>query len=196
MTLFDLLFIALFLTAAGNLVAAGIAALRGRSGAALRRLRILAIGAVAYLAVVVMVSLLSPRHYIGLGDRQCSDDWCIAAVQAQRAEAANEARYEVTFEVSSRARRAVQRERSVVVYLRDGEGRRYDAEPAGSDPPFDVQLDPGQTVRTTRFFSIPSDVHDVGVVVTREGGMPGPGCCVISDEGSLLHKRTVIRLQS
>jgi hypothetical protein len=192
-TLFDLLFLLLFLIGAVTLGVAGIAAVRGKRVAALAMLRRLGVFTVAYLAVVAIVSLATPRRFIALGDDQCSDDWCIAATGVRRSPGPGGVSYEVTFRVSSRARRVAQRERGVTVYLRDGRGHRYDPDP-GADVPFDVMLEPGQAVTTTRAFTVPFGVPIVGLVIAKGGAFPFPGCCIIGDEGSLLHRRTVVRL--
>ncbi len=193
MRLFDLLFLALFVTGVGLLVASAVAAVRGRGRAARTLLRRLGLAAIAYLGIVVIVSLASPRRIVHVGDDQCSDDWCIAVTNVRRTPVAAGVSYELTFRLSSRARRVAQRERGVRVYLRDERGRRYDPD-AAADVPFDVRLDPGQQVTTTRVFTVPADVPAVGLIVALGGGLPFPGCCIIGDEGSLLHKRTEVRL--
>jgi hypothetical protein len=193
-TIFDLLFLVLALTLAGAIVTAGIAAVRGRGGGARRIVKRAAIGLAAYFAVVVAVSLASPRRRGRIGEDRCSDDWCIAVTAVKRDSIPGGIRYEVTFRLSSRARGISQRERFVVAYLRDAAGRRYDARPDSTSPPFDVLLAPLQALTTTRAFDLPTDARDVGVVVAREGGGNFPGCCIIGDENSLLHKRSIARL--
>jgi hypothetical protein len=193
-TLFDLAFILLFLAAVVTLLVAAGQALRGRVAEAGRVLRRLGIAAVGYLLVVALAGLVTPRRVLAVGDEQCSDDWCIAVAGVSSAGVGDARRYEVTFRVSSRARRVVQRERNVVVYLRDASGRRYEAQPEpATEPRFDVQLSPGEAVSTVRSFIVPAGARDVGLVVAR-GGVPFPTCCIIGDEGSVLHKRTVVRL--
>jgi hypothetical protein len=194
MTIFDLLFIALFLTAAGTSVAAVVAAVRGRRATARVLVRRLALSTAAYLGAVAIVSVASPRRFVDVGENQCSDDWCIAVTGVRRTPGLGEVAYEVTFRISSRARRVAQRERGVVVYLEDGRGRRYDADPRVADAPFDVRLEPLQQVTTTRAFTVPADAPAVGLVVWRTSGMPFPGCCIIGGEGSLFHRRTMVRL--
>jgi hypothetical protein len=138
---------------------------------------------------------MSPQRYVSIGDDQCSDDWCIAVTGARRTLGVRGSTYEVTFRLSSRARRIAQRERFVVAYLRDAHGRRYDPDAGGAVVPFDVRLDPQQAVTTTRRFTVPAEARDLGVVITREGDFFLPGCCIIGEEGSLFHKRPVVRLQ-
>jgi hypothetical protein len=83
-----------------------------------------------------------------------------------------------------------------VAYLRDAAGRRYDADPDTAAVPFDTLLAPGQRVRAQREFVVPTGAVIVGLVFTHEGaGAWFPACCIIGDDGSLLHKRTLVRLE-
>jgi hypothetical protein len=193
-TIFDLLFLVLLLVGVGTLIAAVVAAVRGRRGAAVALLRWFGLSAIAYLGIVAVVSLTSTQRFLHVGDDRCSDDWCIAVAVVQRTPVPAGASYRVTFRVSSRARRVVQRERGVRVYLRDDRGRRFDPDPAGNAVPFDVRLEPLQQVTTTRAFTVPADAPAVGLVVWRTSGTPFPGCCIIGGEGSLFHRRTMVRL--
>ena len=189
MTLFDLLFIVLFLMGVGALVMALVTALRGHGAAALRRLRTLALATLAYMTIVAAVSLVMPRAVVALGQNQCSDDWCIAVDDARQL---TDSSALVTFRLSSRARRVTQRERFVVVYLRDSGGRRYDPDPAPEEPPFDVALTPGAKVLTKRVFRVPRDTRGLGVIVTREGDIPFPRCCIIGT--GVFHKDPIVPL--
>jgi hypothetical protein len=191
MTIFDLVFIAVFFTALAMLVATGLAAVRRRRALALARLRRLGILAGGYLGIVVLVSLVTPRRVLKIGDEQCWDDWCIAVTDAQRQAADGTQSYVVTFRVSSRARRRVQRERDVYVYLMDDRKNCYDPVPDNDAVAFDVQLQPQDGVDTTRRFDLPADARDPVLVVSHGWG---PGKFVIGDSESLFHKRTVVRL--
>jgi hypothetical protein len=194
MTIFDLLFLVLALTAIVTLVAVLIAVVRGRRPAAARLLRRLGVGVLIYFMVLLAVSLLTPRRYLAVGDDQCSDDWCIAVAQATHTPAGDSVDWQLTFRLTSHMGRGFQRELGVVAYLRDSQGRRYDPIGGPDGPPFDVRLAPQQQLTTIRHFRVPLDVRDLGLIVSKEGGPPDPGCCIIGGEGSLLHKRTVVRL--
>jgi len=187
-TLFDLLFIVLFLMGVGALGMALVTALRGHGAAALRRLRTLALATLAYMTIVAAVSLVMPRAVVALGQNQCSDDWCIAVDDARQLTDSTV----VTVRLSSRARRVTQRERFVVVYLRDSGGRRYDPDPAPEEPPFDVALAPGAKVLTKRVFRVPRNTRGLGVIVTREGDIPFPRCCIIGT--GVFHKDPIVPL--
>ena len=193
MTVFDLLFIAVFFGTVGMLVLAGLAALRGRRTRAFALLRWLGLLAGVYLGIVILVSLVSPRRVLNLGEELCSDDWCIAVTNVRRQPAEDAQSYAVTFRISSRARRRAQRERGVLVYLMDDRGRSYDAAPDPAAIPFDILLQPQEAVNITREFHLPADAQNPVLVVTREGWFPG--LFIIGDSGSLFHKRTVVRLE-
>jgi len=189
MTLFDLLFILMFLTGLVVLVSCVVSALRGRGAQAGRRLRTLGVAVLIYMGIVVGVSLLTPRRVLAVGEDQCSDDWCIAVQGATRT---GDSAIAVTFRIASRALRVTQRERFVVVYLRDSVGRRYDPDPdpAPGQPAFDVELGPGAFVNTQRVFGVPRQAAGLGVVVTRAGDIPFPRCCIIGT--GLFHKDPVV----
>jgi hypothetical protein len=194
MTVFDLLFIIVLFASISMLVLAGLAALRRRPVRARANLRRLGVMIGVYIGIVILVSLLSPRRVLHVGDAQCRDDWCIAITDVRRLAAKDALSYEVTFRVSSRARRRAQRERGVQVYLMDDRGRCYNPRTDPAAVPFDVLLQPQQAVAMTRRFSLPADSHDPVLVVSHKGWFPGN--LVIGDSESLFHKRTVVRFES
>ncbi len=167
MTVFDLLFVILFLVSLGTLIAAAVSALRGRRGRAVVLLRRLGVVLALYFCAVILVSALSPQRFSAIGVDQCSDDWCIAVQSVRRDTASTGIRYEVTFRLASRARRVAQRERFVAVYLLDERGRRYAPATDASDTtqvpaPFDTLLQPEETVTTIRRFLVPTDAKSGG----------------------------------
>jgi hypothetical protein len=193
MTVFDLLFLAVFFGTVGMLVVAGLAALRRRRARALAILRWLGLQVGVYLGILIIVSLVTPRRVLNVGDEQCSDDWCIAVTDVRRQPAEVAQSYAVTLRILSRARRRAQRERGVRVYLMDNRGCCYDPVPDPASIPFDVLLQPQEAVNITRVFHLPADAQEPVLVVAREGWTPG--LFVIGDSGSLFHKQTVVRLE-
>ena len=71
MTLFDLVFIAVFLTTVAGLLTTLATALLGHRALSLRWLRMLGIGVAVYMGIVAVTSLLSPRRVVALGEDQC-----------------------------------------------------------------------------------------------------------------------------
>ena len=192
MSVFDLLFIAVFLATITTLIAAAVAAVRGRRAKAASILRGLGAAIGAYFAIVIVVSLASPRREFRVGEARCYDDWCIAVENVKQTPSAAGIAYRVTFRVSSRARRVSQHEYGLDVYLTDNAGNRFDPKSAVDAPPFSVLVKPGDSVETTRIFNVPAQAHDLDLIIGHTGVFPG--CCIIADEGSLFHKPAILRI--
>ena len=195
MTIFDLLFIAVVFASLATLLTAAIAAIRGRRAHALMILRKFGICAIAYLSIVVVVALFSPRRVLNVGDPWCFDDWRLSVESVSRTPAPPLVSYNVSLRIFSQARRVSQRAKGASIFVIDQRGNRYAPEPDLSAVPLDVLLQPGESVTTSRLFKLPADAAGLGLV-TGHGG-PGcfPGCFIIGDNASLFHKRTFVRLQ-
>src|SRR5437016_7951355 len=124
MTIFDLVFILVFLTSLVSLMRILYLGVRNRRDKALRLTKYLGLFLGIYLGSVLIVSLAMPQRTLKLGDQECWDDWCIAVEHLERSNALASATYTVTLRLSSRARRVAQRENGVVVYLVDADGHR------------------------------------------------------------------------
>jgi hypothetical protein len=172
MTIFDLLFLALCLASVVTLLVAGAFAIFGPRRRALRIVTTWAIAAAIYLLTVAVVSLVVGRRTLAIGEPLCFDDWCVTVDGVDSTAASPRVEYTVNLTVSSRARRIRQRENNVVVYLTDGRGARFDALPAATDVPFNVQLGPGESAHVSRTFNAPADAQQLGVVIAHEGGFP------------------------
>jgi len=194
MSIFDLLFIAAFFGVLGALIFVAVSACRGHWTQAATRLKWLGAFVATYFAVVVVVSVVSPQRVFAVGHERCFDDWCIAVADVHASLGKDVASHAVTFRISSRARRVAQRERGWIAYVFDDSGRRFDAQAVTNAVPFDVLLQPGQSIDTVRVFETPLDARHLGLVLAHEGGYHFPGCCIIGEDGSFFHKRTVVQL--
>jgi hypothetical protein len=172
MTLFDLLFIVLFLAGVVSLLVAAWFTVRGQFRRARRIVFRLSTAAAVYMAIVIAVSTILPRRVLQAGDPECFDDVCVALSGFHRIPQGAGAGYVVDWRLFSRARRAAQRENDLAVYLTDNAGRRYNPVASGHDAPFNVLLQPGEAVIVSRSFSLPAEAADVGAVLTHEGGFP------------------------
>ncbi|HLW98160.1 MAG TPA: hypothetical protein VKR82_05900 [Candidatus Acidoferrales bacterium] len=191
MTLFDLVFLASFLITVAVLAMVGIAALR-RQWPLLRKLLIgWAVFATVYFGAMIAVSLASPQRVLSVGENRCWDDFCIAVMNVQRRPASHGNSVDLTLRLSSTAKRVMQRENGVGVYLIDNRGNRYEANPVTTEIPLNVQLGPGDSVETLRVFQVPLDAHGLALGFTHSG----PGYFIIGDDGSFFHKPTVIRIE-
>jgi hypothetical protein len=171
-TIFDLVFIALFLISIGTLAVAAIFAVLGRRARAIGILKALVIVVAIYCGIVILVSLVAPRRVLSAGEPLCFDDWCITVEGAEQTASQSEASYVVRLRLSSRARRATQRENGVVVYLTDANGTRYDPVSDLSAVPLNVQLQPMESVITTHTFKLPADAPAPSLVIAHEGRFP------------------------
>jgi hypothetical protein len=175
-----------------TLLAAVFSAIRGRGARATHLVRGCAICACVYFGMVALVSLFGARRVLNIGDPRCFDDWCIAVERVGRKPVHAAISYNVTLQISSRARRVSQRENGVVVYLTDQRGHRYDADPDTSDVPLNVLLEPQESVTAARAFEVPADAREIGLVVAHEGGFP-MGWFIIGYE-TWFRKPTFVRL--
>jgi hypothetical protein len=172
MTLFDLLFILLFLAMLASLLWAAGCAVRGQFSRAGRILiRIAACGAL-YMAIVIVVSAIPPRRTMNLREPQCFDDYCASVDAFRRIPQSAGAEYSVDLRLSNRALRGSEREKNLVMYLTDARGRRYDPDGDKSSAPYTVLLAPQESVVVTRSFLVPNEAGELGAVVTHEGGFP------------------------
>jgi hypothetical protein len=161
----------------------------------------------AYLLVLVLTSVASPQAVIPAGQDQCFDDWCLGVRDVQfvreigQTAPANGVFCQVAIRISNRARGREQRENGTVVFVLDGQGRRYSPSPAGQQAferehgaaaPLSSVIPLGQFIDTVRVFDIPADVRQLGLVVSHE--TPTPALFVIGDGSSLLHKPTILQL--
>jgi hypothetical protein len=191
---FELLFIAVLLGAVATLGGAVVQAFRGRLRQSIGLVALACLSLAIYIGIVILVSLVSPQRVVRIGDLRCSDEWCIAVMGVRRSPVPGGTEYSVAFQLSSRARGVSQRENGVVVYLMGSTGRRHLAEPDATAVPFDVLLQPGQTVTTTRSFRVLGEEQALGVVVGREGSNAIPGRFIIGDDGSLFHRPAIVRI--
>jgi len=190
MTIYDLVFLAVFLTAVIAIVGVIVAAIRGQRRRALGGLRALGMFLTGYLVIVVVVSLTSPQRVLRLNEPQCWDDWCISVDRVEQTPADAGIAYVVSLRLFSRARGRTQRENGVSVYLLDDRGGRYEPQYDPQAVPFNVALAPGEAVTARRRFTVPADVFHPGLVVAH-GRFPG--MFIIADGQSLLHKPSVVR---
>jgi hypothetical protein len=190
MTLGDLAFIAMVLFTLIQLGRAVWAGIARKFIIALACLKKLGIGWAGYWVALLLVSLLSARRTLSLGEDYCSDDWCIAVVSVADTRAASGRSVSAAFRLSSAARRVSQREKFVIAYAVMRDGRRIEAKAEPDQPPFDVMLGPQQSIMTLRLFLGVAAADVAAIEITREGGCNFPRCCIIGEDDSLLHKRT------
>jgi hypothetical protein len=153
-------------------------------------MRACSIGLAVYFTALIAVSFASPQRVLHLGDVRCFDDWCISVEHVDRTVENGNARYDVALRIASHALRVSQRALDATVYLTDDTGRRYDPAPDSHQIPLGVLLHPGESLPTSRAFTLPEDAHQVGLIANHGAG---PASFVIGDEASFFHKRTIVK---
>jgi hypothetical protein len=186
--LFDLFFISGALLSVIVWIRLLLLMFRGRRSDAGALLTYWTMSAVAYLAIVVVTSLLTPRRWIALHDEQCFDEWCVSVLDARRMNSD----YQVTLRVASHSRRRPQRAADADVRLVDTTRNSYSPEPTVARSLQSV-LQPGESFDTVRLFGLPSDKQALGLDVIHGAW---PEWFIIGDRGSLLHKPTLVRLDN
>jgi hypothetical protein len=186
LTLFDLLFLAIFIATAVVLIYAAYCSLRGRIAQAGKVVVGAAIFWAVYLAVVIVVSFATPRRVLAIGERRCFDDWCLTVQSVDDGRP-----FKVTLRVYSDAKRVTQSAPDNKVFLEDDSGKRYAAGPENGQPPFSKMIGPGESYDTIREFDVPAGVKIVGLVVGHSG--VGPGAIVIGDDDAIFHKPAIVK---
>ncbi|HYW65569.1 MAG TPA: hypothetical protein VFB10_02595 [Candidatus Dormibacteraeota bacterium] len=206
MKLSDLFFLASVLFVFILLIRIAIAALRRRRDSAVRLARLLGVFVAGYAVVLPVVGFAMPRRTFASGNRECFDDWCVAALDATPAEfspklpcppAPGSDTWIAIVEVSSDAKRVRQRARDARVELEDQSGNRYPTcaatIPQNTQPTHWLtdELGPGESFRVWLPFRVPHTAKPAGLVV-HHGEYPGK--FVIGDDQSALHRPTLLRL--
>ena len=209
MTIFDLLFIFLFLATIITLLIIVINMLCGRKHTALRILRILGGSLAAYFCVVVVVALAAPQKVLMPGQSRCFDEMCFTVTNVKIAPTigrkppitkAEGVFYLVTIQISCHGHGRAQSEGGVGASLIDAKGYTYEVSSAGQhayeaesrgNPPLTTRVAPGENVSSVQVFDVPVKASEVALHI----GHSGPGLFIIGDDESPLHKPTIIRLQ-
>jgi hypothetical protein len=191
-TVFDLLFLVFVLGSVITLISC-LFLLRADRRRAFRNLRLLGIALILYLAACAATAALEPRRILPLGEPQCFDDWCIQIDSVTKLGASTPAKYEVNAHIFSTAKRVPQREEGIAVYLEGTDRRRYAALANSADKPFDLRLNPGESVAVARVFQPPEGATPGGIVVTHER-FPIEWF-VIGEGASLFHREPLVALR-
>jgi hypothetical protein len=188
MRIFDLVFIVIFLSSASTLIRSLCLAVRGRTGQAGHVFLRLVFFWAVYMAIVIGVSLGTPRRWIAKGSETCFDEWCITALKGERTGAA----YAVAVRVTSHSLGRPQRASDGDLELWDRQNYVYHARPACAQR-MQSMLRPGESFELTCEFDVPVTVSIKAARAMH--GVSGPGIVIIGDSNSLLHQRTLLCLE-
>jgi hypothetical protein len=150
---------------------------------------------VAYVAVVVGVSLAQRQKVVQIGEPQCFDEMCFTVMRVEEVPGylIRDGRrlIRASVEVRNRGRKA-QSEGLIWAYLVDAQGRRWEESAGVEGVGLTARVAGGGVVLSEPVFKVAGDATGLGLVLTR--GRWQPGLLVIGDSDSLLHRRTVVEL--
>lgn len=147
---------------------------------------------VVYLAAVLLVSLLTPRTIVSIGDSYCWDTWCIGVESVITAPQKQNVLYTARVRLFSDANRVSASRPRDFLYARDDQGRRLPLIQDSSVIPADVTIDPGKSVETSLMFLAPANVQQL-YLTGDYAVMPWVPLYFGSDM-SPFHRRTLLRL--
>jgi hypothetical protein len=146
---------------------------------------------VAYTALTIAVSLLLPQKVVNPGQSYCVDSWCIGVQRVTKTALGQDVAYKADVRIFSDAGRGNISAKGASLYLVDERGRRFPLVPDPSVTPFDVELNPGQSVDTALTFRVAADAQNLFL---RGDGDLWITYFFIGDDSALLHRPTLIRV--
>ncbi|HEY7334373.1 MAG TPA: hypothetical protein VH639_05785 [Bryobacteraceae bacterium] len=151
--------------------------------------------AASYVAVVALVSLLTPRTVVNIGDTYCWDLWCVGIRNVNAIPQGRDVLY--TAEVSifadtSTAQRVPAAQAKQFFYALDEQGRRFailrDLSFAGAD----VVVNPAESVKSTLAFLAPANTRKL--YLTGDMDVPPWVRLYFGSDLNPFHRRTLLRV--
>jgi hypothetical protein len=149
---------------------------------------------IPYLLAVVLVSLLTPRTIVTVGDSYCWDLWCMGVQQVNSIPQGANTLYtaEVRVFCDSEHTHSVPAEAARrFLYVLDEQGRRFPLERFSSRLDPDLTVNPGETVKASLTFLAPSNAGKL-YFAGDEGVMLPWVYMYFGTDVSLFHRRTLL----
>jgi hypothetical protein len=158
--------------------------------------RICAIIFVPYLAALALVSLLTPRTIVNVGDSYCYDLWCLGVNQVNATPGGQNILYtaDVSIFVDSTHDHQLPAERAEhFFYAVDDQGRRYPLLMEASFVNANVIVHPGESVKSSFAFRAPRNARKL-YLMANDGGLPPWVYLYFGSDISLFHRRALVRI--
>jgi len=187
-------FLLLALASIVSLVAIAVFFVTGQYSRAGRILVRWGIGVAAYAAILVVVAMRPQNLPFKPGVPFCDDDMCGSIENIVKTPSApGEVTYRLDFRLFSKANHGPRSTRGAAVYLTDDRNRCFLPVHDSSAIPFDVAIQPGQSVNTSLTFNVPADTRTLFFAASMERIQYAS---FVIGNGDLLHKpRTRFRIQ-
>jgi hypothetical protein len=144
--------------------------------------------ALAYLALVAVVSLATSRQWLSVGEEQRFDDWCLTVLSVDH----QGQQFDVVVRVSNRGRGRAQSARDARLMLVADDGREFEAAPDVAGRSLQLTLAAGESFETVCRCVVPAEARIVGIDVVHGAW---PELFIVGDRGSILHKRPLVRVE-
>jgi hypothetical protein len=151
---------------------------------------------VVYMGVLLTVSLAQPQRIVAMGQEQCYDEMCFIVTKVERVSEFPASDQDHLMRVSIQIRNKghkPQNEERIQAYLLDAQGRRWLESTGVSGVRLTATVAGGASVRSEPIFRVAQDATDLQLVFTH--GREQPRVLMIGDSDSLLHRRTVVKLE-
>jgi hypothetical protein len=147
---------------------------------------------VAYTALTIVVSLLLPQKMVNPGQSYCADSWCISVQNVTKTALGESVAYKADVRIFSDLNSGTTSAKGFSLYLADERGQRFPLVPDPSAIPFDVTLNPHQSVNTSLTFHVAPDARQL--YLKGDGATLWITKFFIGDDTALLHRPTLIRV--
>lgn len=178
-----------------GVVGIGVSLWRGERVRVRQGLRWLVAVWVAYLGVLVGVSLGQRQRVVAMGEPQCFDEMCFTVTRVEEVPGflIRDGRrlVRVSVQVANKGRKT-QSEGLIWAYLVDAQGRRWEESAGVGGVGLTARVEGGSSVVSEPVFKVAANAAGLGLVLTH--GRWQPGVLVIGDSDSWLHKKTVVAL--
>ncbi len=162
---------------------------------AARRRWLCACIAALYMGAVVLVSLLTPRTIVSIGDSYCWDLWCVGIQNVNTTPQGQNMLYtaEVSLFVdSATAQIEVSDQPKRFFYVVDEQGRRFPILAYASTARPNVTVKPGESVKSSLTFLAPANARKL--YLTDDLKWPPWVCLYFGSDLNPFHRRTLLRV--
>lgn len=149
-----------------------------------------------YLAALTLVSLLTPRTIVNIGDSYCYDLWCLGVQQVNATPSGQDILYTAEVRVfvdSTHPHQLPAEEAKHFLDVLDDQGRRYPLLREASFMDADVTVQPRESLKSSFAFRAPRNARKL-YLTANDGGFPPWVYMYFGSDISLFHRRSLLRI--
>ena len=153
---------------------------------------------VPYVAAVALVSLLTPRTIVSVGDSYCWDLWCMGVQRVNSIPNGVNTLYTAevrVFSDSKHTQRVPAEAARRFLNVLDEQGRRFPLQRISSFPGDEITVNPGESVKASLTFLARANARKLYLMGVGDEGVMLPWVYVyFGSDLSLFHRRTLLRV--